>query len=264
MTSWPDRVPKSAEIIKGMAWTFPMIFFGLGVMDEFFPILVPLSLLSTYTLFRLGTSHDALALYRSVISCLLMDLCFLGPVIFGWLYHVWLEKSPIKATLGKRLMGIKVTDIRDQPLSFGRASARYFARALSLSGLTDSLLYPLYRMRASRKRLPPPDFSDFFFRRPLHDRLCRAFVSQDSERLDLIERPLPAAFVTSTVVTLFCFTPFIAAIGAMSVCNLPDFRTPEILCRFLGFDVLVFICVYAFKKLKKTSGAATIEKSSSN
>jgi uncharacterized RDD family membrane protein YckC len=48
-----------------------------------------------------------------------------------WLYFAGLESSPIQATLGKRLLGIGVTDACGDRLSFARATGRHFAKALS-------------------------------------------------------------------------------------------------------------------------------------
>lgn len=50
---------------------------------------------------------------------------------FGWLYVAGLECSPSQATIGKRWMGIKVTDARGERVSFLRSTARYGAKYLS-------------------------------------------------------------------------------------------------------------------------------------
>ena len=55
---------------------------------------------------------------------------FLG-LILGWLYYAIMESSAKQATLGKIAMGLVVTDKRGNRLTFGRATARYFARCLS-------------------------------------------------------------------------------------------------------------------------------------
>ena len=55
---------------------------------------------------------------------------FLG-LILGWLYYAIMESSAKQATLGKIAMGLVVTDKRGNRLTFGRATARYFARWLS-------------------------------------------------------------------------------------------------------------------------------------
>jgi uncharacterized RDD family membrane protein YckC len=53
-------------------------------------------------------------------------------VIITWLYRALLESSPRQATLGKQAMGIVVTDLNGDRISFGRATARSFSKYLSL------------------------------------------------------------------------------------------------------------------------------------
>ncbi|MFO0962064.1 MAG: RDD family protein [Phycisphaerales bacterium] len=52
-------------------------------------------------------------------------------VFVGWLYFAMLESSAKQATIGKRLLGIVVTDEHGQRISFVRATGRYFAKVLS-------------------------------------------------------------------------------------------------------------------------------------
>jgi len=49
----------------------------------------------------------------------------------GWLYYTLLEASPWQATLGKRVLGIKVTDLEGGRISWGRANARFWSKILS-------------------------------------------------------------------------------------------------------------------------------------
>ena len=50
----------------------------------------------------------------------------------GIAYYGWLEGSPSGQTVGKRMMGIRVYDLRQGgPIGTGRAVGRYFARILS-------------------------------------------------------------------------------------------------------------------------------------
>jgi len=51
--------------------------------------------------------------------------------VLQWLYYALLESGSRQATLGKRAMGIKVTDIEGNRISFGKATGRYFAKILS-------------------------------------------------------------------------------------------------------------------------------------
>ncbi|MEO5559311.1 MAG: RDD family protein [Dokdonella sp.] len=52
-------------------------------------------------------------------------------VIVDWLYFALQESSPAQATLGKRAMGIKVTDDYGRRIGFGRASGRFFGKIIS-------------------------------------------------------------------------------------------------------------------------------------
>ena len=52
-------------------------------------------------------------------------------IIINWLYCVLLESSPKQATLGKMAVGIYVTDIHGNRLSFDRASGRFLGKSLS-------------------------------------------------------------------------------------------------------------------------------------
>lgn len=46
----------------------------------------------------------------------------------AWPYFTIFECSKAQATFGKRLFGLKVTDLRGHRIGFGRANARYFVK----------------------------------------------------------------------------------------------------------------------------------------
>jgi uncharacterized RDD family membrane protein YckC len=73
------------------------------------------------------------------------------PALVGWLYTAGMESSSRQATLGKRLFGISVTDLRGNRISFGRASGRFFARYLS--GALFMLGYLVQPFTAKRQTL---------------------------------------------------------------------------------------------------------------
>jgi len=52
-------------------------------------------------------------------------------IILGWLYFAFMESSSKQGTLGKIALGIKVTDLSGNAISFGRATARHFGKILS-------------------------------------------------------------------------------------------------------------------------------------
>ena len=66
--------------------------------------------------------------------------------IMGWLYYALMESSKAQGTLGKMALGLKVTDLEGEPISFARATGRYFGKIISgmilyigyiLAGLTE-------------------------------------------------------------------------------------------------------------------------------
>jgi uncharacterized RDD family membrane protein YckC len=52
-------------------------------------------------------------------------------IIIGWLYWALMESSAQQATLGKMAIGVIVTDLAGNRISFGRATGRHFAKILS-------------------------------------------------------------------------------------------------------------------------------------
>ncbi len=49
----------------------------------------------------------------------------------NWFYFAIMESSESQATLGKKILGLKVTDEFGQRISFGRATGRYFSKFIS-------------------------------------------------------------------------------------------------------------------------------------
>lgn len=55
-----------------------------------------------------------------------------GLLIMGtWLYYALFESSAWRATLGKKALGLEVTDLAGGRISFARASGRFFAKYVS-------------------------------------------------------------------------------------------------------------------------------------
>jgi uncharacterized RDD family membrane protein YckC len=51
--------------------------------------------------------------------------------VLQWLYFSLMESSAWQATLGKKALGLEVTDLEGRRISFGRATGRYFGKILS-------------------------------------------------------------------------------------------------------------------------------------
>ncbi len=58
-------------------------------------------------------------------------IIFLIFIVVPWLYWALMESSPQQATLGKMALGLEVTDLRGERISFARATGRYFGKIVS-------------------------------------------------------------------------------------------------------------------------------------
>lgn len=52
-------------------------------------------------------------------------------ILAQWLYYAYLESGEKQATWGKQALGLYVTDLVGTPITFGRASGRFFARMVT-------------------------------------------------------------------------------------------------------------------------------------
>ena len=55
---------------------------------------------------------------------------FLG-LIVQWLYYAIQESGTKQATFGKKAMGLKVTNLEGERITFGQATGRYFGKIIS-------------------------------------------------------------------------------------------------------------------------------------
>jgi uncharacterized RDD family membrane protein YckC len=62
---------------------------------------------------------------------LFISVFTLALIIGTWLYHALLESSEWRATAGKKIVGLQVTDMAGARVSFGRATARHFAKIIT-------------------------------------------------------------------------------------------------------------------------------------
>ncbi len=61
-------------------------------------------------------------------------------IVVLWLYYALMESSKWQATVGKMALGLRVTEDSGAPLSFGRASGRFFAKYLSAIALIGFIM----------------------------------------------------------------------------------------------------------------------------
>jgi uncharacterized RDD family membrane protein YckC len=99
---------------------------------------------------RLAAYLIDFALVNFVIGVLAIGVVLMSPHVFGlldvlwgainfglasaalsWAYFALFESSPMQGTVGKYAVGIYVTDRHEDPITFWRATARYWLKLLS-------------------------------------------------------------------------------------------------------------------------------------
>ena len=104
-----------------------------------------------YVLIFLGSA--ALAIVASLTGLLPVGAPEFSTIVLAgyFLYCSLLESSRWQATIGKRVVGIRVTSHRGERIGFGRAAVRFAAKLLS--GLTLCLGYLLFFATKRRQAL---------------------------------------------------------------------------------------------------------------
>lgn len=117
----------------------------------------------------------------STARMVVQNLLNLGVI---WLYYAIMESSKCKATVGKLALGIIVVDEFNQKLSFGRASARYWSKLLSVITLFIGFIMTAFTAK----------------KQALHDLIAGTYVIDKRElnyilreQARLAETPVPAA-----------------------------------------------------------------------
>jgi len=111
---------------------------------------------------------DGFVIFLGIFVLLFLGLKLTGIIIsktalallLSWLYYTLLESSSWQATLGKKGVGIKVTDMQGEKIGFGRANARYWLKILS-----GAIFMPLYLIVAFNGR-----------KQGLHDWIAKTLV----------------------------------------------------------------------------------------
>lgn len=75
-------------------------------------------------------NNPALAAFSLAIIVIEL-IMFVVLLSAGWLYYALLESGPGQATYGKRIMGLRVTDMTGTRISFGHASGRFFGKIIT-------------------------------------------------------------------------------------------------------------------------------------
>jgi uncharacterized RDD family membrane protein YckC len=122
------RVEYAGFWLRFLALLIDNVVLGLGL----FLVLIPLIFLTGFRTF-LEDFHPDEAMNDAGIFMLIVFffLVVTGSLVLTWLYHALMECSEWQATLGKKVLGLVVTDMAGQRVSFGRATGRHFGKIIT-------------------------------------------------------------------------------------------------------------------------------------
>lgn len=152
--------------------------FAAYVLDQLIMFVVLLPVLGIVGMFTLAETTQP------------TDLVF-GPMQLiqfaaTWLYYAYCESSTLRGTIGKRALGLYVTRPHGAPLTFARASLRFFAKIPAAMLFMVGILMIAFHPQ----------------KQGLHDQMADAYVVADSaEKLEI--RPFEWALVAFGALLLF-------------------------------------------------------------
>ncbi|RPH30091.1 MAG: RDD family protein [Bacteroidales bacterium] len=131
----------------GFWWRFlAYIIDGLVVGVAVWAIAIPIGILigiGAYSAASDGEINAGAAVAGIIGAALLLYILY---IVIVWLYFAILESSKLQASIGKLAIGLIVTDMEGNRISFGRATGRFFGKLLSgmilligyiMAGLTE-------------------------------------------------------------------------------------------------------------------------------
>jgi uncharacterized RDD family membrane protein YckC len=112
-----------------LAYLIDRVILGMAVLALFIPLLFLTGLAGNLELLERSHGRPDPAFVGSLIA-VIFELVAIA-VLVQWLYFAYLESGEKQATWGKQALGIYVTNLTGNRITFGNASGRYFAKIVS-------------------------------------------------------------------------------------------------------------------------------------
>ena len=121
-------VPYAGFWLRAVAYLIDGLIMGIVAV----PLIIALAVLTGASAAIHGLSEDnaeqALAGASFAMFLIVMVMVLLGGM---WLYYALTESSAWQGTVGKKVLGLIVTDMNGQRITFARATGRYFSRFIT-------------------------------------------------------------------------------------------------------------------------------------
>ena len=164
------------------------------------PIIAVLGILAAILVPLLSRSHP-----ESAVSWVMLGLS-LVLALLSWAYFALQEASAAQATVGKRLLGLVVTDLHGQRLSLARATGRWAGRYLS------SILCIGYLMQPFTAR-----------RQTLHDLMAGTLVWQKPSTSSATKTNPAVKIIVGVVVGMMVLMVGVAVMGILAAIAIPQY-----------------------------------------
>lgn len=131
--------PAGLVVSRGFAYAGFWLRFVAALIDGLIislasvVLIIPLIFLTGFTASLEGLARSNGRPDPALIGGFIMMLLVFSAisVLMQWLYHAYLESGEKQATWGKQALGIYVTDLMGNRVSFGRASGRFFGKIVT-------------------------------------------------------------------------------------------------------------------------------------
>lgn len=111
-----------------LAFVIDNVLIGVGIALIVIPLLFLTGLGAVLT--RIAQDEDlGDAGFFLIIGMFLVAAT--ASIVVTWLYHAFMESSEWQATVGKRALGLIVTDMAGRRVSFGRSTGRHFGKIIT-------------------------------------------------------------------------------------------------------------------------------------
>ncbi|HEX8925172.1 MAG TPA: RDD family protein [Terriglobales bacterium] len=112
------RVEYAGFWLRFVAYVIDQLILGIAITPFMFGVIGGAAMMR-------GDPGDIGLMMHHVVRLAVISL------VIKWLYFALMESSSKQATLGKMVLGLRVTDMNLQRIEFGRASGRFFGKILS-------------------------------------------------------------------------------------------------------------------------------------
>lgn len=127
--AWPSQ-PQAIDAIAPGPYGGFWIRFVAYLIDGLVLTIAAAVIVAIFVAFAIltGVEHDTEEPSLEIIlGTVLVILAF---IVINWLYEALMTSSPRGATLGKLAIGVRIVRVDGAQLSFGRATARHFLKAM--------------------------------------------------------------------------------------------------------------------------------------